>query len=92
VKIGNKKSSTYFWIGGINVNNKVEISLNKIIYLDDQGKKCLSFQFIKNIIFDEEKIYSINSMYQSIKDKGLIIASTNNMYKIDILNEKEEEE
>ena len=90
-KISKRKSFTYFCIGGINVNNKVEISLNKIIYLDGQGKNCLSFNFIKKIIYDNEIIDSIIFMYQPIKEKGLIIVSDHNMYKLEISNEEEEE-
>ena len=91
-KIGKGKSFTYFCIGGTNFNNKVEISLNTIMFYDDQGKNCLSFDFTKKIIFGEEIIDSINSIYQPIKDKGLIIASNHSMYKIDISNEEEEKE
>ena len=91
-KNGKKKSFSYFCIGGINANNKIEISLNKIIYLDAQGKNCLSFQFINSVIYDEERINSIIFMYQPIKDKSLMIVSNNNIYIMDIKIKEEEEE
>ena len=89
-KINKEKHFTNFCIGGINVNNKVEINLNKIIYLDDQHKNCLSFEFIKKIICGDAKIDSINFMYHPKKGKEWIIASEHGIYKMNISNKEEE--
>lgn len=86
--IKEEKYFIYFHVGGININKNVEISLYKIKYLDDQGKNCLSFEWIESYIYDKEQII-INSIYQNFNQ--IIIAFNYNICIMDKPYNDEEE-
>jgi hypothetical protein len=74
-----EKSFNYCFIGGYNDLNNFEIDLYKIIF-QNENKNCLCIELIRKVIFDNEVINQINSMYPSFNGKGFILASNNKLY------------
>ena len=74
-----EKSFNYCFIGGYKDLNNFEIDLYKIIF-QNEHKNCLCIELIGKVIFDNEVINQINSMYPSFNGKGFILASNNKLY------------
>ena len=91
----NEKYFTYILTEGNNDNNEFEIRLYKIIYSNDIGEACFSFEYIQKIIdYKDIKKYKI-FLAQSINYGELIISFSIGfyLYKInnELIKEKEEE-
>jgi len=91
----NEKYFTYILTEGNNDNNEFEIRLYKIIYSNDIGEVCFSFEYIQKIIdYKDIKKYKI-FLAQSITYGEIIISFSIGfyLYKInnELIKEKEEE-
>lgn len=89
-KKAKEKSFTYCFIGGNRGYYNIEILLYKIIYLDG-NTNCLCIKFIKKVVFSNEIISSINSIYPAFNNEGLIIASNIRLYIMNISNKEEKD-
>ena len=90
----NEKYFTYILTEGNNDNNEFEIRLYKIIYSNDIGEDCFSFEYIQKIIdYKDIKKYKI-FLAQSINYGEIIIYFSIGFYLYKINNEliKEKEE
>ena len=76
----NNKYFTHFLIGGNIYSNEFEIRLFKILFSNGKGKDCLSFEYIKRVVYYEDIQNYYSFMVQSIMDGQLIISSNIGFY------------
>ena len=93
--ISNEKCFIYILTEGNNDDNELEIRLSKIIYSNDKGEVCFSFEYIQKIIeYKDIKNYNI-ILAQSIINGHFIISFSIGfyLYKIntELIKKKEEE-
>jgi len=91
----NEKNVFYILTEGNNDDNEHEVRLYKIIYCNDKGEDCFSFEYVQKIIdYKDIKKYKI-FLLQSINDGEIIISFSIGfyLYKItpELFKEKEEE-
>ena len=82
---------SYFLIGGINDLYAVEVDLYKVINSNNQYDNYSPIKFIKTVVSENIRMTWITSMYQSIIDGELTIASDKGLLKLDLGEEEIDE-
>ena len=90
--IKEEKYCPYFLIGGIKNKSIVQVDLYTVLNSDEKYNNCTSIELFKTVVYENERMTCITSMYQSVIDGELIIASDKQLFKLDIQEEEIEEE
>ena len=86
-----EKYCPYFLVGGIK-DKIIVVDLYTVLNSDEKYINCTSIEFLKTVVYEKERMTCITSMYQSVIDGELIIASDKRLFKLDIQEEEIEEE